>query len=131
MISALWGRLKAQSKARKIMLEEVMAALLCATLLSLRIRCEPHNLKCYEYPLLHHFHRREKTDGQNSLLKSLNGTSVELAKITQDLTEQASLGEGQDFSCTHHPFLLPQSTKPGLEVPSTLSGISRWYNGKW
>lgn len=38
--------------------------------------------------------QKRKTDGQNSLLKSLNGTSVELAKITQDLTEQASLGEG-------------------------------------
>lgn len=75
-------------------LGEVMPALLCATLLSFeKLRCEsyyPQKSAMSTHPVL----QKSRTEGQNSLLKSLNGTSAGLDKVTQDVIEQPGLGEG-------------------------------------
>ena len=66
--------------------------------------------------------QKRKTDRQNSLLKSLNGTSVELAKITQDLQSKPAWVKVQDSSCTHHPFL-PAPVSPKTRFRSPLPSI--------
>ena len=66
--------------------------------------------------------QKRKTDRQNSLLKSLNGTSVELAKITQDLQSKPAWVKVQDSFCTHHPFL-PAPVSPKTRFRSPLPSI--------